>query len=152
MGLLMVDVTLIVAGLSFVGGQGTRSILVGVILMITGATLMVIFLQIERNAQNPILPLNIFRIRMVSVSLLLTLLTGFSMFGAIIFVPLYFQGVLGLSATNSGTFLTPMMLGVVVGAAVSGQVLSRTGGQFRLQFIVGVLINVSRDIFVCNTG
>ena len=62
------------------------------------------------------------------------------MFGAIIFVPLYFQGVLGLSATNSGTFLTPMMLGVVIGAAISGQVLSRTSGQFRLQLFLGVLI------------
>ena len=37
-------------------------------------------------------------------------LSGFAMFGAIIFVPLFFQGVLGASATNSGSFLTPMML------------------------------------------
>ena len=108
--------------------------------MTIGTTLICIFLKIENEAQNPILPLSIFRIRMVSVSLFLTLLTGFSMFGAIIFVPLYFQGVLGLSATNSGTFLTPMMLGVVIGAAISGQVLSRTNGQFRLQFFLGVLI------------
>ena len=140
MVLLMIGVTLIVSGLSFIGTQGVTSILVGAVLTIIGTSLMGVFLFIEKNAQNPILPLNLFRIRMVSVSLLLTLLTGFAMFGAIIFVPLYFQGVLGLSATNSGTFLTPMMLGVVVGAALSGQTLSRTGGKFKLQFIVGVLI------------
>ena len=140
MVLLIVGVTLAVVGLSFIGAQVAKSTLIGAVLVTIGATLICIFLKIENEAQNPILPLSIFRIRMVSVSLFLTLLTGFSMFGAIIFVPLYFQGVLGLSATNSGTFLTPMMLGVVIGAAISGQVLSRTSGQFRLQFFIGVLI------------
>ena len=69
--------------------------------------------------------------------ILLGLVSG-AMFGAIIFVPLYFQGVLGASATSSGTFLTPMMLGVVAGASISGQVLSRTGGHFRIQGLLGI--------------
>ena len=65
-------------------------------------------------------------------------LSGFAMFGAIIFVPLFFQGVLGASATNSGSFLTPMMLGVVAGAVLSGQALSRLGGHYRLQGLLGL--------------
>ncbi|MGH2541780.1 MAG: MFS transporter, partial [Ardenticatenaceae bacterium] len=69
-----------------------------------------------------------------------TFMTGFGMFGAIIFVPLFFQGVLGASATSSGSFLTPMMLGVVFGAAISGQLLSRTGGHYRVQGLIGIAI------------
>ncbi|MCK4698601.1 MAG: MFS transporter, partial [Dehalococcoidia bacterium] len=56
------------------------------------------------------------------------------------FIPLYFQGVLGTSATASGGFLTPMMLGLVVGSVISGQVLSRAGGHYRLQGTAGIII------------
>jgi ABC-type transport system involved in multi-copper enzyme maturation permease subunit len=95
-------------------------------------------IYVELRVPNPILALRLFREPMVSVGLTLTLLTGFAMFGAIIFVPLYFQGVLGASATSSGTFLTPMMLGVVAGATISGQILSRTGGYFRIHALLGI--------------
>ncbi len=87
---------------------------------------------------DPIIPLSIFRYRAVSVSLLATFLTGFGMFGGIMFVPLFFQDVLGASATNSGSFLTPMMLGVVAGAVISGQALSRFRGRYRLQGLLGI--------------
>ena len=73
------------------------------------------------------MPLSIYRNRIVSISLLAAFATGFGMFGAIIFIPLFFQGVLGASATSSGSFLTPMMLGMVFGAIISGQALSRLG-------------------------
>jgi Na+/melibiose symporter-like transporter len=62
------------------------------------------------------------------------------MFASIIFVPLFFQGVLGTTATASGTFLTPMMLGVVIGALISGQLLSRVGGHYRVQGLVGISV------------
>jgi hypothetical protein len=48
--------------------------------------------------------------------------------------------VLGASATVSGNFLTPMMLGVVLGSIVSGQLLSRAGGHYQRQGIVGLAI------------
>ena len=84
------------------------------------------------------MPLWVFRYPSVGVSLLVTFLSGFSMFGVIIFIPLFFQGVLGASATNSGSFLTPMMLGIVFGAMASGQALSRLGAHYRLQGLVGL--------------
>jgi hypothetical protein len=67
----------------------------------------IIFCMVEMRDPDPILPLSFFQNRIVSVSLAVTFFTGFGMFGAIIFIPLYFQGVLGLSATASGSFLTP---------------------------------------------
>ncbi len=99
-----------------------------------------LFVVVERRVAEPIMPFSIYRNRTVSLALLAIFLTGFAMFGGIIFVPLFFQGVLGASATNSGAFLTPMMLGMVVGAAVSGQTLSRLGGHYRLQGLIGTAI------------
>ncbi len=100
----------------------------------------IVFLLIERRASEPLIPLWLFKNRIVSLSLLIIFITGIGMFGTIIFIPLFFQGVLNLSATTSGNFLTPMMLGMVTGALVSGQILSRSGGHYRLQGIVGLAI------------
>lgn len=102
--------------------------------------MLVLFVIIESRSEEPIIPLWIFRDRIVNVSSVVIFLIGFAMFAAIIFVPLYFQGVLGASATASGQFLTPMMLGVVVGSIISGQVLSRAGGHYRLQGMTGLFI------------
>lgn len=105
--------------------------------MAFGLAMGVAFVIIESRSDSPIMPLEIYRNQMVAVSLFATFLTGFGMFGAIIFIPLFFQGVLGASATSSGSFLTPMMLGIVFGATLSGQLLSRTGGHYRIQAIIG---------------
>ena len=99
-----------------------------------------VFALYETRVADPILPLAVFKNRVVGIALLVILLTGFAMFGGIFFVPLLFQGVLGASPTASGSFLTPMMLGIVFGAAISGQVLSRTGGHYRVQGILGLSI------------
>ncbi|MFC2056327.1 MDR family MFS transporter [Chloroflexota bacterium] len=98
----------------------------------------IVFLAIEKRADEPLIPLWLFKNRIVSLSLLIIFMTGVGMFGTIIFIPLFFQGVLALSATASGGFITPMMLGMVIGALISGQLLSRAGGHYRLQGIVGL--------------
>ena len=98
------------------------------------------FLFVENRSPEPILPLSLFKSRVVSLSLVLIFLTGMAMFGSIIFIPLFFQGVLGKSATASGNYITPMMLSQVAGSFVSGQVLSRAGGHYRIQGMVGLLI------------
>ncbi len=98
------------------------------------------FIWIERHASEPIIPLWLFSNRVISISMLVTFFTGMGMFGGITFIPLFFQGVLGLSATTSGSFLTPMMLGQVSGSFLSGQALSRTGGHYRIQGIIGLVI------------
>jgi EmrB/QacA subfamily drug resistance transporter len=140
MAVLILGVVPLLVGLSMGGVQydWVSPQVIGALAM--GGAMSVVFVFVESRAVNPIMPLDIYKNPMVRVSLIAIFLTGFGMFGAIIFVPLFFQGVLGASATNSGSFLTPMMLGVVFGAALSGQVLSRTGGKYRLQALVGVSI------------
>ena len=74
------------------------------------------------------------------------------MFGTITFVPLFFQGVLGASATASGGFLTPMILGQVSGSFISGQLLSRTGGHYRVQGVFGLGLMAVGIFFLSRMG
>ena len=134
---LVLAVTPILLALSWGGVQYSWGSPQVVGFMAFGLAMGVAFVVIESRSDSPIMPLEIYRNRMVAVSLIATFLTGFGMFGAIIFIPLFFQGVLGASATTSGSFLTPMMLGIVFGATLSGQLLSRTGGHYRIQAIIG---------------
>lgn len=94
-------------------------------LLIGSAVMLGIFFLLEQRAANPIVPFRLFRDATFSVAMVTSFLTGFAMFGAIIFVPLVYQGVLGVTATNSGQLLTPMMLGLVGASVLIGQVMAR---------------------------
>jgi len=96
-------------------------------LILLGLAFTAIFVWVESRAAEPILPLSLFRNRSISVSLLAVFLAGFGFFGAIIFVPRWFQVVLGSSATESGYQILPLLAGLIVSSVVSGQIISRTG-------------------------
>lgn len=104
------------------------------------AAMGILFVLIEQRSIEPIIPLTLFRNRIVAATEVVIFITGFAMFGGIIFIPLFFQGVLGLSATTSGSFLTPMMLGMVLGSFLSGQTLSRAGGHYKIQGAIGLAL------------
>jgi EmrB/QacA subfamily drug resistance transporter len=109
-------------------------------MFVFSAVALAIFLWVESHSEEPIIPISIFKNRIVSVSAILIFLTAAGMFGSIVFIPLFFQGVLGASATASGSFITPMMLGNVFGSAISGQFLSRAGGHYRIQGAIGLAL------------
>jgi EmrB/QacA subfamily drug resistance transporter len=104
------------------------------------AMMLALFIWIETRATEPIIPLSIFQNSIVTVSNIVVFLTGIGMFGGIILIPLYFQGILGASATNSGNLLIPMMLGMITGSVICGQLLSRAGGHYRILGIIGIAI------------
>lgn len=108
-------------------------------LLIFSGLAWIAFLVAESRAQEPILPLDLFRNGIFTVSTIVVFLTGFGMFGAIAFVPLFMQGVIGVSATNSGLLLTPMMLGTVVSSTIAGQVMSRSG-KYKAMSIAGLIV------------
>ena len=140
MALLVLIVVPLLVGLSL-GGVEFEWLSLQVVGILLFAILMIVaFIAVEQRAAEPIMPLSIYSNRVVSVSLIAVFVTGFGMFGAIIFVPLFFQGVLGASATSSGSFLTPMMLSMVVAATLAGQTLSRFGGHYRIQGLIGIAI------------
>jgi Na+/melibiose symporter-like transporter len=101
-----------------------------------GVVMIGVFLWVESRAAEPLLPLDLFRHRVFSLSVLTVLLVGFGMFGALINLPLFIQGVQGDSATNSGNAILPLMFGSIVMSIVSGQIVSRTG-KYRVLAIIG---------------
>jgi EmrB/QacA subfamily drug resistance transporter len=102
-------------------------------LFVFSAVMLFAFVMVEKRAVEPIIPMSLFRNRVVSVSSIVVFFQGASFFPVMTFIPLFFQGVLGASATESGGFMTPMMLGMAFGSFIGGQLLSRTGGRYRIQ-------------------
>jgi MFS family permease len=90
-----------------------------------GLAMLVVFFVIERRVKEPIVPFQLFKNRAFAVSMVVGFFAALGMFGTIIFVPLETQGVLGVSVTNSGLLLTPMMFGLVVSSVLSGQLIPR---------------------------
>jgi len=107
-------------------------------MFVFSAVMLALFIFAESRSREPIIPLSLFKNRIVVISELVIFFTAFGMFGGIIFIPLFFQGVLGATATTSGNFLTPMMLGMVAGSFTSGQLLSRAGGHYKLQGTIAI--------------
>jgi EmrB/QacA subfamily drug resistance transporter len=102
-----------------------------------GLALGLLFVLQERRAEEPIIPLRLFRIRTVSLSAGILFLVGATLFGAVVFLPLYLQAVLGASATGSGFLLLPLMMGVVTTSIGSGRIITRTG-RYRWWPVVGM--------------
>ena len=92
-----------------------------------GLLLSAVFVWVESRASEPILPLELFRNRTVTGSIIGTFLITFGFFGAIIFIPRWFQFVLGSSATESGYQMLPLMVGVMGSSIGSGLIVARTG-------------------------
>jgi EmrB/QacA subfamily drug resistance transporter len=108
-------------------------------LLTVSAIMLAAFLTVEHRAPEPLLPLWLFRDRTIAVSSIVVFLLGIGMFGVILYVPLFMQGVLGISATRSGSLLTPLLIGAVVAAIASGNIISRTG-TYRLLAISGSVL------------
>lgn len=109
--------------------------------MIGGGIILVAFAIWENRAAEPVLTLHLFESRAFTVAVILSFLMGVALFGALTFLPLYAQGVLGYSAQDSGLVLSPMMLGFVLGSLVGGQFTTRTG-RYKIQTIIGMSIGV----------
>ncbi|HEX8354786.1 MAG TPA: MDR family MFS transporter [Pyrinomonadaceae bacterium] len=126
--LLMASITLLMLGL-VEGGATLREFASprNVALVASAAALGALFLYVERRAQDPIVPLGLFRNRVVSVAVAAGFLAGVAMFGVISFVPLFAQGALGSTATEAGSLLTPLMLSWVGLSIVGGRLLLKVG-------------------------
>ncbi|MBV9920157.1 MAG: MFS transporter, partial [Pseudonocardia sp.] len=98
-----------------------------------------LFVVVEQRAAEPVIPLVLFRGRVFLVSSLLGMIVGFSMFGAITYLPQYQQIVRGASPTSSGLQLLPLMAGVLAMSIGSGQLISRTG-RYKVFPIVGTAL------------
>jgi EmrB/QacA subfamily drug resistance transporter len=106
------------------------------ILGICGVVLVGVFVWVERRAKEPVLPLHLFKLRAFSVTSVVGFIIGFAMFGAITYLPAFFQVAKGISPTLSGVRLLPLMAGLLIVSIGSGQIISRTG-RYRFWPIAG---------------
>jgi EmrB/QacA subfamily drug resistance transporter len=107
-------------------------------LFVLAAVMLVVFGLVESRAIEPIIPLSLFRNRIVSVSVVAMSIMSVGMFGTILFIPLYIQGVIGTDATDSGTVLMPLMITMIGSSVIAGQIISRTG-RYKLSGVIGMI-------------
>ena len=136
MATLVLGVASIMVGLSW-GNHGAAP---ATGLVAFGATMAAVFVFIESRSDYPVTPLEIYRNPTVAVSLIVVFLTGFGLYGSLLFTPLFFQVTIGMSAAASGRVLAPIVVGLIIGNVLSGQLVARTGGYYRAQAVVGTAI------------
>ncbi|WP_431042587.1 DHA2 family efflux MFS transporter permease subunit [Streptomyces sp. P1-3] len=108
--------------------------------LFTGAVLLLTaFVLVELRAKEPMLPMHLFRNPVFSVCSALSFIVGFSMLGALTYLPTYLQFVDGVSATMSGVRTLPMIVGLLGTSMLSGVVISRTG-RYRMFPIAGTAV------------
>jgi EmrB/QacA subfamily drug resistance transporter len=118
--LLTVSVVMLLLGL--MSGSPSNWIL------ISGAILLFsVLLWVERRAADPILPIRLFRDRLFSTATLHGVLSGWTVFGSVSFIPLFVQSVMGTSATQAGITITPMLLGWVSASIIGTRLLLKVG-------------------------
>jgi MFS family permease len=108
-------------------------------LMLAGLVFGVIFLIVESRVADPIVPLGLFRVRAFTVSVGAMFLTAFGFFGAVIFLPRWFQSVEGASATESGYNILPLLAALIFSAILSGQIVARVG-RYKLMMLGSLLL------------
>jgi EmrB/QacA subfamily drug resistance transporter len=106
-------------------------------LLLLSILFLIAFVRIESKAAEPILPIRYFRDRNFNIINGIGFFMSIGMFGAMMFVPLYLQGILGTSPSESGTIMIPLTVSIIAASVLSGLVIQKTG--IRLQMTVGML-------------
>jgi EmrB/QacA subfamily drug resistance transporter len=111
----------------------------GLALLIGGFALAALFVLVELRATEPIIPMRLFRNSIFSIANLFGFMIGAAMFGAMIFIPVYLQVVDGMSPTESGLAMLPLVVGIFTTSIAAGRRMSRTG-RYRMYPIMGATV------------
>ena len=138
------------------GWTSARTLGVGAIFAVS----LPLFLAQEVRAAEPVLPLRLFREKIVLVTCGSQLFIGAALFGVILFTPLFLQVVTGQRATNAGLLSVPATIGMVLGSSTTGRVITRTGryrkfpivGAAMAALAMGLLSAMDRDTSRFTTG
>jgi EmrB/QacA subfamily drug resistance transporter len=97
------------------------------LMVLGGVALLAVAVWVESRAAEPIIPLDLFRNRTVSLTTVASVLVGVAMFGGTVFLSQYFQISLGKSPTVAGLMSLPMIFGLLVSSTVAGQLITKYG-------------------------
>jgi EmrB/QacA subfamily drug resistance transporter len=115
-------------------------------LIAIGAVIALAFIVVESRAREPIVPLSLFRNRTFTISVIAFFLSSFGFFATVVFLPRWFQVVIGSSATESGYQILPLLGGLIISATAAGQIVSRTG-RYRL-LAAGALVTMAAGLLL----
>jgi EmrB/QacA subfamily drug resistance transporter len=120
-------------------------------LLAWSVVMLAVFLRAETKAIEPLIPLSLFRNPIISLCSIAVFVLGMGMFGVIIYLPLFMQGVMGTSATQSGNLLTPLMMGAVAGSIATGQLNLRLQS-YKLAAVSGSILVAAGMILFARMG
>jgi EmrB/QacA subfamily drug resistance transporter len=135
-GLIVGAVTSLLLYLNWAGEEHGWTAPISLALLVGFVLLSVLFVLVEARSAEPIIPLRLFRDAVFRIGNLFAFLTGVAMFSGIIFLPLFLQGVLGMSPTRSGLAMLPVVVGLFGASITSGQFITRTG-RYKIYPVIG---------------
>ena len=144
--LLGVISTAIILVATWGGTQYSWGSLPVVLLIVLAVVAFALFIMVEKRAQEPMLPLHVFKIRNFTLTMGLAFFVGLGLFGAMTFIPLYQQTVQGASPTVSGLLMTPMMLGSAVTSVLAGVLMTKTGKYKLFPILGGAIMSVGMGL------
>ncbi len=136
---IVASVTALLLYLNWAGSEYGWASAQGLGLVALAIVFGVAFVLIELRTSEPIIPMHLFRGNIFTVGNIYAAVTGVAMFGALIYLPVYFQAVQGMSATESGLALIPAVLGIILTSIGSGLLITRTG-RYKIYPIVGAAV------------
>ena len=139
MALLAVSTSALILGATWGGHQYAWTSPQIIALAVTTVVGAIAFVAVERRAQEPVMPLYLFRDRNFNLTTVGVIILGVCMFGSLSYLPTYLQMSVGVNATEAGLMMIPMMGGMLVTSIVVGQAVSRTG-RYRWYPIAGALV------------
>lgn len=110
------------------------------------AALLAGFIWFERGADEPLLPLELFRTKVFSISVTVIGLTFMAMFSAAVFLPLFFQLVMGAAPAKAGMMMVPLMAGAITASIVGGRLVSTTG-RYKIFPVIGLALAACAYLF-----
>lgn len=122
--------------------DSSRIISLGVVSLIG----LVVFIFVEKHAKEPILPLHLFKNKVITISSFIVFCQGVLMFSAITYIPIFAVGVLGKEGSNG--LLTPMMVSVMVGASLGGILISKFKFRTFYVFVMSMSMIISYFLYL----
>jgi len=133
------SVTSLILYLSWAGPDEGWTSATGLGLIAATVVLAVLFVFVESKASEPIIPNELFKHWTFTSNILFAMIMGIGMFGGLIYLPIYLQAVKGMSATESGLAMLPLVVGIFSTSISGGQIMSRTG-RYKWMPIAGSLL------------
>ena len=150
-GMIVASVTSLLLYLNWSGETHGWTAPISIMLVALSVIFAAAFVWVESRAAEPIIPLRLFRNTIFRIGNAFGFLSGVAMFGAIIFLPLFLQGVLGMSPTKSGLAMLPVVFGLFTSSIGSGRLISRTG-KYKIFPILGSSILIVGLVLLAQIG